>query len=86
MDDQEKEDIGKVAGLGGGLLAGARIGGAVLPIPVIGPFAGAVIGGMVGSELGKRVGKAVINGTTAFVDTLKDPNPIPAASGPIDAD
>jgi hypothetical protein len=79
VDDHEKEDIGRVAGLGTGLVAGAKIGGTVLPVPIIGSFAGAVIGGVVGSELGKRVGKAVINGATAFVDTIRDPSSVEAS-------
>ena len=72
MDDQEKENISKTAGVGAGMLGGARIGQAIIPIPVLGPFAGAVFGGVVGSEVGKRLGKAMINGAAAFVDTLKD--------------
>lgn len=75
MDEQEKESISKTAGVGAGMMGGARLGQAVIPIPVVGSFAGAVLGGVVGSEVGKRVGKALINGVTAFVDTLKDGNP-----------
>ncbi|HEY4376699.1 MAG TPA: hypothetical protein VGM93_06055 [Acidimicrobiales bacterium] len=75
MEDSEKENIGRVAGLGGGIVTGAKVGSAVIPIPVVGGFAGAVVGGFFGSEIGKRVGKAVINGTTAFVDTIKDGSP-----------
>ena len=70
MEDKEKEELGKIAGMGAGMLSGARIG-AALPIPLVGPFAGAVIGGVLGSELGKKFGKAIINGATEFVDTLK---------------
>ncbi len=72
MDEQDKEHISKTAGVGAGMLGGARIGQAVIPIPVVGSFAGAVLGGVVGSEVGKRLGKALINGVSAFVDTLKD--------------
>ena len=72
MDEQDKENISKTAGVSAGRLGGARIGQAVIPIPVVGPFAGAVLGGVVGSEVGKRVGKALINGVTAFVDTIRD--------------
>lgn len=71
VNDNEKEEIGRLAGLGAGMLSGARIG-AVIPIPLVGTFAGAVIGGMLGSEVGKKVGKAVINGATEFVDTVKN--------------
>jgi len=72
MDEQEKENISKTAGMGAGMLGGAKLGQIVIPIPVIGPFAGAVLGGVVGSEVGKRVGTALINGATAFIDTLRD--------------
>lgn len=72
MDEQDKENISKTAGVGAGMLGGARIGQAVIPIPVVGSFAGAVLGGVVGSEVGKRVGKALINGVGAFVETLRD--------------
>ena len=70
VQDNEKEEIGKLAGMGAGMLSGARIGAAI-PIPLVGPFAGAVIGGVLGSEVGKKFGKALINGATEFVDTLK---------------
>ena len=70
VQDNEKEEIGKLAGMGAGMLSGARIGSAI-PIPLVGSFAGAVIGGVLGSEVGKKVGKALINGATEFVDTLK---------------
>ena len=72
MDDSEKESISKTAGVGAGMLGGAKVGQIVLPIPIVGSFAGAVLGGVVGSEVGKRVGKALINGASTFVDTLRD--------------
>jgi len=75
MDEQDKENISKTAGMGAGMLGGAKLGQVVIPIPVIGPFAGAVLGGVVGSEVGKRVGKALINGAAAFVETLRDAGP-----------
>ena len=79
MDESEKENISKTAGVGAGMLGGARIGQAVIPVPVLGSFAGAVLGGVVGSEVGKRLGKALINGATAFVDTLRDkPTVVPS--------
>lgn len=70
MEEKEKEEIGRMAGLGAGMLGGARIG-SVIPIPLVGTFAGAVIGGVLGSEVGKKFGKAVINGATEFVGTIK---------------
>jgi phage tail tape-measure protein len=75
MDESDKEHISKTAGMSAGMLGGAKLGQVVLPIPVVGPFAGAVLGGVVGSELGKRFGKALINGASAFVDTIKDTRP-----------
>ncbi len=86
MDEVDKESISKTAGISAGMLGGARIGQAVIPIPVVGSFAGAVLGGVVGSEVGKRVGKALINGATAFVDTLKATPAEPAALPPAGAD
>ena len=71
VEDSEKEEIGKVAGMGAGLLTGAKIGSVVMPIPVVGAFAGGVIGAALGSEVGKVVGKALLNGSSAFVDTIK---------------
>ena len=87
MDEKDKENISKTAGVGAGMLGGARVGQAIIPIPVVGSFAGAVLGGVVGSEVGKRVGKALINGATAFVDTLKDdgralPDKVPVSPEP----
>jgi len=64
------------------MLGGAKVGQVVLPIPVVGSFAGAVLGGVVGSEVGKRVGKALINGVTAFVETLRDGGSEPAKAVP----
>ena len=78
MDEGDKENISKTAGVGAGMLGGATIGQAVIPIPVVGSFAGAVLGGAVGSEVGKRVGKALINGVTAFLDTLRETGSEPA--------
>ena len=75
MEDVEKEEVGKIAGLGTGLFAGAKVGSALIPVPVIGTFAGAVLGAVVGSEIGKTTGKAVINGAAAFVDTFRAPTP-----------
>lgn len=76
MDEQEKEDVGKFAGATAGVLGGARLGSAFIPIPVVGTFAGALAGGVLGSEVGKRVGKAVINGAGAFVETMRGNDPV----------
>jgi phage tail tape-measure protein len=61
---------GGTAGTLAGAISGAKLLGGVVPIPFVGPVVGAVVGGVVGSELGRRLGKAVINGGTAFVQTL----------------
>jgi hypothetical protein len=68
----EQERIGGLAGLAGGVLTGARIGSAVLPVAGVGTFAGAVVGGIVGNEVGKRLGRAVVNGFSAFTKTLTE--------------
>jgi phage tail tape-measure protein len=54
-------------------MAGARLIGAVVPVPFVGPVVGAVVGGVVGSELGRRLGKAVVDGGSAFVRALTSP-------------
>jgi phage tail tape-measure protein len=69
----EKEQIGSVAGLGAGMLTGARVGSIVIPVPVLGTFVGALAGGVLGSEIGKRIVPAVLNGAGAFVQTLTAP-------------
>ena len=67
------EKIGSMAGMGAGILTGARVGSIIIPIPVVGTFAGALLGGMVGSEIGRRVGAAAMSGINAFMDTLTTP-------------
>lgn len=64
------EETGGLAGLGAGVLAGASLGTALIPIPVIGTFAGALVGGLLGSQVGKTVGGAVLGAI----------NPTPRAS------
>ncbi|MBX7070647.1 MAG: hypothetical protein K1X38_14775 [Microthrixaceae bacterium] len=76
MDDREKEEVGKLAGLGGGVLSGAALGSTV-PVPVVGTFVGAVVGGVIGSQVGKNLGRALFNGAEAFVSSIKaDTEPI----------
>ena len=74
-DNQQKEHerVGSIAGLGAGVIAGAQLGTVLLPIPVIGTFAGALLGGVLGSEVGKTVGAALLDGVSAFTETLKGP-------------
>jgi hypothetical protein len=71
-DQSDQERIGGIAGLGAGMLTGAKIGAQVVPIPAVGLFAGAVVGGVVGNEVGKRIGKALVNGASAFARTIAD--------------
>jgi phage tail tape-measure protein len=56
-----------------GMIGGARVGQMAIPVPFIGTMVGGVVGGVVGSELGQRLGRAVVNGSTAFVQTLANP-------------
>jgi hypothetical protein len=58
-EKQSNEEIGRLSGLGAGVLAGAALGTAVLP--VIGTFAGALVGGVLGSQVGRTVGATVLN-------------------------
>jgi len=66
----EHERIGSIAGLGAGVIAGAQIGTIFIPIPIIGTFSGALLGGIFGSEIGRNVGAALLDGITAFTDSL----------------
>ncbi len=70
MDEQDKEEVGKVAGGLVGAMTGARIGSIVLPIPVVGPFAGALAGGVLGTEIGKRAGRVMIDTAEAAVAAI----------------
>jgi phage tail tape-measure protein len=74
MADQrqaEHERIGSIAGLGAGVIAGAQIGTVFIPIPIIGTFTGALFGGVLGSEIGRNVGAALLDGVSAFTDSLR---------------
>ena len=57
-EQEENEKVGKLSGLGAGVITGAAIGTSILP--VVGTFAGAVVGGVVGSEVGKKVGGSLL--------------------------
>ena len=80
---EHNERIGSIAGLGAGVIAGAQIGTAFIPIPILGTFAGALIGGVLGSEVGKSVGSAVLDGLHAFTESLSGPpnDTPPSANG-----
>ena len=66
----EHERIGSIAGLGAGVIAGAQLGTVLIPIPIIGTFTGALVGGVFGSEIGRNVGAALLDGVSAFTDSL----------------
>ena len=71
----EHERIGSIAGLGAGVIAGAQLGTVLLPIPIVGTFAGALLGGVVGSQVGKTVGAALLDGVSAFTESLSGQRP-----------
>src|SRR5215213_6615163 len=66
----EHERVGSIAGLGAGVIAGAQLGTVLIPIPIIGTFTGALVGGVFGSEIGRNVGAALLDGVSAFTDSL----------------
>lgn len=57
----EKDKATTLAGAGAGVLAGAQVGTALLPIPVVGTFTGALVGGLIGTKIGKKVGGAILD-------------------------
>lgn len=57
-EQEENEKVGKLSGLGAGVITGAAVGSVV---PIVGTFAGALVGGVVGSEVGKKVGGSLLN-------------------------
>jgi len=76
MDNKEldhNEQMGGLAGLGAGVIAGAQVGTVLIPIPIVGTFLGAMLGGVVGSAVGQRVGGAALSGVNAFMDNLAAP-------------
>jgi phage tail tape-measure protein len=66
----EHERVGSIAGLGAGMITGAQIGTMFIPIPIVGTFTGALLGGVLGSEIGRNVGAALLDGVTAFTESL----------------
>jgi hypothetical protein len=77
-DKQSNEEIGRLSGLGGGILAGAALGTTI--VPVIGTFAGAVIGGVLGSEVGRTLGAGVLNILDTAVIGTKAADPASSTS------
>jgi phage tail tape-measure protein len=81
-EQARNEQIGGLAGMGAGMLAGARVGTMLIPIPVVGTFLGGLFGGVAGTEIGKRIGPALINAGTAFLQTVTTaPQAEPKAGG-----
>jgi phage tail tape-measure protein len=58
--ENEHEETGRLAGLGAGVVAGAQIGTALIPIPFLGTVTGAVIGGTMGSRFGRQIGPQIV--------------------------
>jgi phage tail tape-measure protein len=56
-DGYEEGGVSGAAGAAGGGLAGAAIGQALIPVPIL----GAAVGGMVGAWLGKKTGSTLGN-------------------------
>src|SRR5437588_9397223 len=63
------EEAGKTAGTLVGVLSGAEVGTAAIPIPIVGTFIGALVGGMLGSSVGQFFGLVASKGSSAIVDT-----------------
>ena len=63
------EEAGKTAGNLVGVLSGAEIGTAAIPIPIVGTFIGAIVGGMLGSSVGQLFGFIASRGSSSIVDT-----------------
>ena len=42
---------------------------------VVGTFAGALVGGVLGSQVGKTVGAALLDGVSAFAESLSNQRP-----------
>ena len=43
-DQVRNEQIGGLAGMGAGMMAGARLGTMLIPLPVVGTFVGGLLG------------------------------------------
>jgi phage tail tape-measure protein len=82
---EQNEQVGRLAGLGAGVIAGASLGTVLLPIPVVGTFAGALVGGVLGSEVGKTVGSALLDGIHTIAENLSG-TPTPAQKPDSDKD
>ncbi|HYF62045.1 MAG TPA: SHOCT domain-containing protein [Herpetosiphonaceae bacterium] len=58
--ENEHEETGRLAGLGAGMVAGARIGTVLIPIPFLGTVTGAIVGGTMGSRFGRQIGPQIV--------------------------
>jgi phage tail tape-measure protein len=70
VEDEERESIGKMVGMGIGAAGGAQLGARLIPIPLVGPFVGGVLGAAAGSEAGRRAGKVVLDTAEAALRSL----------------
>lgn len=62
------EEAGKMSGTLVGVLSGAEIGTAAIPIPIFGTLVGAFVGGLVGNSAGQLLGVITDRGTSKVVD------------------
>jgi len=63
-------EAGKTAGTFLGVMSGAELGMAALPIPVFGPLVGAFVGGLVGSTAGQVMAMAASKGSSMVLDAF----------------
>jgi hypothetical protein len=82
-DSKKDQETGRWAGLGAGVLTGAQIGTALIPIPIIGTFTGAVIGGALGSRVGQKIAPTVLGAVDSLFDTSPAGDGAPMTSIPI---
>lgn len=69
MKVSKVEETGKTAGTLVGVLSGAEVGTAAIPIPIVGTLLGALVGGMLGGSVGRWFGVIAAKGSSAIVDT-----------------
>ena len=62
---------GRIVGGVAGFISGAKVGTAVIPIPVLGTTVGGVVGAVVVSEFGRWLGRATIGATSKLASTVR---------------
>ncbi len=65
-------NAGWIAGLGAGVIWGARIGSVAIPSPLVGTLTGAIVGGVIGTNIGLRLAPTLMNMYTQ-ITTPVDP-------------